>query len=152
MEERERCQQLNLRLREIEAWARTRALAVEHDLCARVEDPDDPVSDFELDLKLDFQLREDDSAFRMDDDNYIASQSHPLGGNHFPPSLEDQRYCIGNPQHWRSDSDPELSAGEAAHCLSFHELRELGRLSWHDVARIGPVFAEVVIREQLHRS
>lgn len=46
--EQERCREINLRLREIEAWAHARALPVDPELRARVVNPDDPMDDFEL--------------------------------------------------------------------------------------------------------
>lgn len=146
-EEQRRCRQINLRLREIEAYAHQRALAVNPELRARVGSSDDPLDDFEVDLKLDFQLREDDPAF-CEGDNYIASQMHPLGGYHIPPKPGeyDEQY------HWGREEFPQLQRGEAPHCRSYRELCSICGLSWHDVARIGAIHADVLVYEQLYRE
>ncbi|MBS0557605.1 MAG: hypothetical protein JSR27_09370 [Proteobacteria bacterium] len=155
--EQERCRQINLRLREIEAWAHARALTVAPGLRARIEDADDPILHFLTKLVLNFQLREDDPDFCKDPgcSNFLAEQRHWIGSYEIPHVREAKsetgdlgHHLCDLEQHWCDDRDPPLLADEAPHCRTFYELRSECYLSWRDVARIGRIFTTFEISEE----
>jgi len=62
----------------IERHVKREALAVIAQLDARVHHPDDWLSDYELELKVSFWLREDDPAYQEDDDNILMTLHESL--------------------------------------------------------------------------
>jgi hypothetical protein len=55
-------------------------------LDSRVANPDDWLSDYELELEVTFWLREDDPAFNEEDDNILATLHEYLTGFRDPAS------------------------------------------------------------------
>jgi len=60
---------LNHRLQSITRYLQTVVDDVKPRLDAKVTDPNDPMYDYEIDARLDYQLREDDPDYAEDDDN-----------------------------------------------------------------------------------
>ncbi len=76
--QRQYLQQINDRLTRIERHAKKEALSLITTLEARVYDPADWLSDYEMELEVTFWLREDDRAFKEDDDNILATLNASL--------------------------------------------------------------------------
>lgn len=138
---------LNRHLRGVTRHLRTVVDDVKPRLEAKRDDPDDPMVDFEIEARMDYQLREDDPDFAADDDNYLSSRSE---------SLKSSVYG------WERDACAPscLPAGLLAepHCALFKDLYSLScgaegpRLSFSDCLRIGRVFVEVQICQQYEFS
>lgn len=133
---------LNRRLHEITEFL----LAVADDVTPRLEakdaDPDDPMYDYEVDARIDYQLREDDPEFADDDDNFLTSRTEPLE-------------CLRE-NHRTEWSEPPMQANLKAepHCWLFRDLHDhdYGRYSprvpLRDCLRIGKIFVDVQIWQQ----
>jgi hypothetical protein len=76
--QRQYLQRLNDKLTVIERQAKREALTLITALEARVHDPADWLSDYELELEVSFWLREDDPAFKEDDDNILVTLKESL--------------------------------------------------------------------------
>jgi hypothetical protein len=71
--QREYVQCINDRLMLIERQVKREALALIAQLEARVHDPDDWLSDYEIELEVSFWLREDEPAYKEEDDNILVT-------------------------------------------------------------------------------
>src|SRR6266545_3962203 len=76
--QRQYVQHINDRLTVIERHVKREALTVITTLEARVHDPADWLSDYEIELEVTFWLRDDDSAFNEDDDNILVTLKESL--------------------------------------------------------------------------
>jgi hypothetical protein len=120
--------------------------SVKNDVTPRLEaklaDPKDPMYDYEIEVRIDYQLREDDPAFAEDDDNFLSTRNETL-------KLEPMSDDID----W-SESYIQPSLRAEPHCWLFHDLydhaygRESPRVPLCDCLRIGKVFVDVQIWQQ----
>lgn len=76
--QRQYLQRINDKLAVIERHVKREALDRIAQLDARVHHPDDWLSDYELELKVSFWLREDDPAYQEDDDNILMTLHESL--------------------------------------------------------------------------
>src|SRR5207253_2920638 len=76
--QRQYVQHINDRLMVIERHVKREALDLIAQLEARVHDPANWLSDYEMELEVTFWLREDDPAFQEDDDNILATLRESL--------------------------------------------------------------------------
>ncbi len=119
-------------------------------LARRVADPLDPLDDFEIDAVVSFYLREDDPAWRDDDDNILTKRSYW----HIPKN-PDEAISRYDGTDW---NDRPGSRGIQNHCWTFHDLydHEYGpgqqRLPMHDILRIGLICIEIEIQAQMFRN
>lgn len=72
---------LNAYLAELENLIVTEAIVADRALQARKHDPADPMSDYELEAVITYHLKQDDPAYRADDDNILAEQTEYLTGS-----------------------------------------------------------------------
>lgn len=134
---------LNRHLRGVTRHLRTVVDDVKPRLEAKLADPDDPMRDYEIEARIDYQLREDDPDFAEDDDNYLSTRTEPLKSSLYGWEREDCAYS-------------HLPAGLLVepHCSLFHDLlsnnhgAESPRLSFKDCLRIGRIFVDVQIWQQ----
>jgi len=71
--QRQYLQQLNDHFMAIERQVKQDALALISHLEARVEDPQDALCDYEIELEVQCWLRKDDPTYREDDDNILVT-------------------------------------------------------------------------------
>ena len=134
---------LNRRLLSITRYLQTVVDDVKPRLDAKVADPNDPMYDYEIDARLDYQLREDDPDYAEDDDNYIATRTEPIKE---PRDWEGQ-------DHSSSSSLPSALLVEP-HCWLFEDLYSVDygvkspRLSFRDCLRIGRILVDVQVWQQ----
>ena len=110
---------------------------------AKRTDPDDPMYDYEIEARIDYQLREDDPDFAEDDDNYLSTRTASLKSSLSGWAREDCAYSY-------------LPAGLLVepHCKLFQDLysnsygAEAPRLSFRDCLHIGRIFVDVQIWQQ----
>src|ERR1035437_4790279 len=134
---------LNRRLLNITRYLQTVVDDVKPRLDAKVADPNDPMYDYEIDARLDYQLREDDPDYAEDDDNYIATRTEPI----------KEPWGWEREDHSSSSSLPSALLVEP-HCWLFEDLYSIGygvkspRLSFRDCLRIGRIFVDVQVWQQ----
>ena len=135
---------LNRRLKDITRHLQSVKDDVQPRLEAKLADPKDPMYDYEIEVRIDYQLREDDPAFAEDDDNYLTTRRDSLKVE-FESDDED----------W-SESYMQPSLRAEPHCRLFHDLydhaygRESPRVPFRDCLRIGTVFVDVQIWQQYY--
>ncbi len=128
----------NRRLLKLTHHLRTVLDEVKPGLDLKLADPADPMFDYEVEAVIDYQLREDDPDFTLDDDNYLCRRTVSLKLSHW-----EREDCAYGP----------LPAGLLAepHCALFTDLYGRGyaiespRLSFHDCLRIGQIFVDVQV-------
>ena len=133
---------LNRRLRAIDPLLKSIAEDVTPRLEAKLLDQNDPMYDYEIEVRLDFILREDDPDYAEDDDNILTTRSESL-------------------KYLRSDGTLNYSEGigpdalEAEHhCWRFHDLydhdygEDAPHLSLHDCLRVGKIYIDVQVWQQ----
>jgi len=114
-------------------------------LADKVADPTDAMVDFELDAKLGYVLREDDSEYREDSDNYLTEREESI------KRQKDVYQLDGYGGSQLSDVDGMHSE---AHCWLFHDLYDhsygltMPKVPLRDCLRLGKVWVDVVIRQQ----
>lgn len=119
-------------------------------LARRVADPLDPLDDFEIEAVVSFYLREDDPAWRDDEDNILTKRPYDIPKN--PEKKQKKQYDV---EDW---NDRPGGWGIPNHCWMFHDLydHEYGsgqqRLSMHDILRIGKIWIDIDIQAQMFRN
>ena len=146
-DQRQYLQQLNARCMTIERQVTQEALALFAQLDARVQDPEDWLSDYEIELEVRFWLREDDPAYQEGYDNILATRR------------EDLKLQRGLPEHFGIDDginhnvfqgmDGHPMQGEF-HCWLYHCLYDHTDLWFNDMLSIGHIWVELQVLYQ-HR-
>ena len=140
----EALERLNDRARLLHQFVRDEAAVEEPRLKRRVADPDDPLADYEIEVKLDFVLRETDPEYSEKSDNILTSRDEPLKDVRSDPTEnDDDVFPI-----------PPLEPLGIRPCWLFHDLVDHSygpdqpRLMPSEVSRVGQVWVEVQIRQQ----
>ena len=71
---------LNLRLQNLQEKIIKEALKLDMELSKRVNDKTDILDDYEIELEINFILKEDDKEFKADDDNFVTVINEYLKG------------------------------------------------------------------------
>jgi len=109
---------------------------------ARVFNPDDWLSDYELELEVTFWLREDDPAFKEEVDNILATLHESLKRLRHP---ED---------HWGLDDGVNYNIAHAIdghpmqdelHCWLYHYLYDHTPLTPEGLLRIGHIWVNLSV-------
>ena len=136
---------LNLRLQKLQEKIIKEALKLDMELSKRVNDKTDILDDYEIELEINFILKEDDKEFKEDDDNFITIINEYLKGiskksdNH-PLNLEDNNNDF---RAWENHS-----MQNEYHCWWFHCLYDHNHLSWEDMLRIGEFWSDLKVKYQ----
>lgn len=117
-------------------------------LDARVADPNDPLDDYEIEATLYFILREDDSDFDEDEDNFLTQR-------HISLKRIDREYGLGDGVDHRVPYRrfPGM-INELPHCWLFYDLYENSRgleqlsLSLYDCLRVDTIWVDVAVHHQ----
>jgi hypothetical protein len=115
--------------------------AIRPNMQVKVADDTDPLFDFEIEAKIDYQLRDSDPEYDEDSDNYMSRRSESLGN-----------VCLKDPltEDWRYNLTPEPFMAEPLSWL-LHDLTEHGygpcapRISPRDCLRIGTVSLDIQV-------
>ena len=135
-------QHINDRLMVIERHVKRETLSLIAQLEARVLNPDDWLSDYELELEVTFWLREDDPAFKEEDDNILATLHESLKRLRHP---ED---------HWGLDDGVNYNIAHAIdghpmqdefHCWLYHCLYDHTPLTPEGLLRIGHIWVNISV-------
>lgn len=140
---------LNRRLTDLETYLVAVGRQESARLDVRVADPDDPLTDYEIQATLDFILREDDPAFDEDDDNILTVRTIFLK---YPERDEGP---LGDAKDWREPlAYYPGDLGKTPHCWLFHDLNghsyglEQPCLSLRDCLRVGNIWLDVAVIHQ----
>jgi hypothetical protein len=133
---------LNARLAKIEQQYKKEALALIDMMNTKVESDADWIHDYEIECKIHFSLNTSDSAYKEDEDNFLAEIRDSLGGMlmHFGESEADTSNENWNDLHIPDLDNPEQ---EEHHCWLFHHLCDHSALSGADLLRIGSIWVDV---------
>jgi hypothetical protein len=135
--------ELNERLRQIERGLVREARIIGEALSSRVLDNQDWLSDYEVELRIEYYLRESDPAYREDDDNILATYRDSLKF----PRRENYR-PLADGRDWNEFQDwsrARHSFWHQHHCWLFHCLYDHELLSWEDIARIGIIWTDLKV-------
>lgn len=135
---------LNRRLREIESFLRTVADDVEPRLESKLADPNDAMYDYEIEVIIRYNLREDDPDYE-DDDNTLTERL----------TSGKRTRCLFEVEG-KDFTEPGVPEGLKAepHCWLFNELydsdygNESPRLSFRECLRIGSIDIDVQVWQQ----
>ena len=132
------------RLTRIEQQVGCEARALIAQLDGKVQNPDDWVRDYELELVVNFCLRADDLAYQEDDDNVLATIRTSLKWLTKPEykGLADGRNHNTFP--WPAGHPLQ----GAFHCWLYHTLYDHTDLRWADLLRIGSLWVELQVLYQ----
>ncbi len=146
LEQQQYLQHINAHLTRIEQYVKPATRALSADLDARVENPDDWLCDYEIELEVSFWLRQDDPAYREDDDNIVVTLRESL--KHL---REDDAFGIGDGMN-HNDVPPDSSLAPAFwaehHCWLYHCLYDHSGLRWNDLLRIGHIWVDMQVIHQ----
>jgi len=145
--QRQYLQQLNARCMTIERQVTQDARTLFAQLDARVQDPQDWLYDYEIELEVQCWLREDDPAYQEDDDNILATLKEHLKLQRSLPEpfgIDD-----GINHNIFQGMDGHLMQGEF-HCWLYHCLYDHTDLWFNDMLRIGHIWVELQVLYQ-HR-
>jgi len=114
------------------------------ELDQRVNNPQDWLQDYEIELKISFYIRDDDPEFDEDVDNILWVLEEPLS---HPDPLSD--WGIGA-IHVNHACDRELYGSYKGqfHCYLYHSLYSCLGLAWRDMLRIGRIWTDMVVTHQ----
>lgn len=144
----ERLMTLNRRLGEIESLIHDTAQELRPGLIDKINNPENPMGDFEIDTKTWFILRDDDPEAREDSDNILTTRDDSISY----PETVDEDLVDFRESH---DSTTAQLAAEP-HCYLFHDLYdhrhgvEQPNVPLPDCLRIGTVWIDVIIRQQYY--
>lgn len=150
-EERASLLRFNAYLVDLERFIVQEAEPLDRALLARKNDPADPLIDYDVEAQVTYTLRQDDPAFREDDDNILAERTEDLSGCSWRGP--DQRCTFLNDGENHNDL-PGLEA--ESHCWMYHDLTQhrYGQapegqpLDWPEVLRIGSVWLDLKATQQ----
>jgi hypothetical protein len=139
-DQRHQLQRLNDRLAVIEQHIQREATTLNTHLQARVQDPTDWFSDYEIELEVTVCLREDDPAFQEDDDNILATLRERLKGS----AQHDFGIDDGINHNAFQQMDGHPMQGEV-HCWLYHCLYDHTDLWFDEMLRIGRIWVDIQV-------
>jgi len=140
-EQHEKLMRLNATLRDVEARFHAAGLQASTSLEHRIADPTDWLTDYELEIEVDYFLREDDLDYEENDDNILMIQEEYLG----------KLARRGRAHKWSPDRDcrePGSSFEGERDCRLYRDLYGPCGLTWTDLLRIGTIWVDFKVIEQ----
>ena len=133
--------ELNRVLGDVERRFHTAALDLDRELGRRVLDPDDWLSDYEVELSVDLYPESGDPSWDEDDDNLIGRTTERL--TNVCPAPEFGFGAFGT-----DHTEPGRSLGGIRQYDLFHHLIDHSDLDGADFARVGMVWCDLVVTYQ----
>jgi hypothetical protein len=140
--QRQYLQRINDKLAVIERHVKREALDLIAQLDARVHNPADWLSDYELELEVSFWLRDDDPAYQEDDDNILVTLKEYLTLLRVPDYACGLDDGINHNAFQQRDGHP--MQGEY-HCWLYHCLYDHTDLWFDDMLRIGHIWVNMPV-------
>ena len=132
---------LNRRLVDITRHLGSVAKDVTPRLEAKLADPADPMYDYEIEVRIDYILREDDPEYDDEEDNILATGTESL-----------KNLCFLDENYYKGIGSDGLKA--ESQCWLFHDLHdhdyglESPRVPHRDCLRIGRIYVDVQVWQQ----
>lgn len=102
-DETQRLQQFNHSMNTVSRFMRQKAGTIRPAMQARLDDDTDALWDFEIEARVDYQLRNGDQEYDEGSDNYISCRSESLGKAHENDKINQDWRCGLTPNHlWQS--------------------------------------------------
>jgi hypothetical protein len=140
-DESQRLRNLNHAMNTISDFMHGTADPIRSAMQAKVDNCRDPMWDYEIEAKIDYQLREDDPEYDENMDNYLSSRSEHLARRWGGENISED---------WRGSLTPEPFRHEPLSWL-LHSLTEHGhgpeglRVDARNCLRIGTVFLDIQV-------
>jgi len=131
---------INERLIQIEKDIYSRWLKLKTNLDRELSDQDDWLSDYEIELKIDYYIDESDHLYDVNTDSILLTREFFLG----------KGVSIGN---MINDSEDHTEAGHtknftSPHCYTFHDLYDHSCISFEEIQRIGRIWVDINVIHQ----
>ena len=143
-EDSARVLQLNRHVSALGSFLTGLASTIEPSLHSKLSDFDDPMADYELETKLHYTLRENDTEWGEDSDNVLTTREQSLKNNNKQLGpVETNELTLNN---------SALDADQ--HCWLLRDLYEHSygltkpRVPLQDCLRLGEVWVDVIIKQQ----
>ena len=134
----------NQRLTNLQDKIFKEAVKIDSELRARVEDENDPLDDYEIELYVAFHLKEDDPEFK-DNDYLISSLIERL--KDISSDIEHRKY-IWDKSINHSDLPKSHYMSDIFQCWFFHSLSDHNHIEWLNILRIGTIEYEIEVKYQ----
>lgn len=142
--DKEELRAFNKRLIKVQENISTEAIKLDKQLQLRVDDENDSMIDYEIDLELSFYLKDDDPEYR-DDDCIISTIKYRLKDissekEHFEDILDTS---INHYDYFKKDDLADISKSWLFFKLRYHD-----EISWQDMLRIGTIWTDINVSYQ----
>lgn len=135
---------LNNRLSILQDKLLKEAINLDSELKKRVDDSNDILDDYEIELNLEFYLKEDDKEYKEDADNIIATINEYLKGISEDIKKDSSRW-EANHNEFRSREEHFMK--NEHHCWWYHCLYDHVYLSFENISRIGIVWSDIKVSD-----
>ena len=113
---------------------------LDSELAKRVEDDNDELEDYEIDLELSFYLKVDDTEYKEEDDNIIMTMHEYVKGI---SDKERGDYPWDETNHNEFQHRDFHDMKDEHHCWLYHCLYDHTELTWDDMLRIGSFWMDI---------
>ncbi|RBQ32049.1 hypothetical protein CRU92_04575 [Arcobacter sp. FW59] len=140
-------QLVNKRLKKLQDTLLSEAMKIDKELSKRVEDKNDILDDYEIEIKISFILKDSDPKYKENDDNIITKIKE------YMTNISDDKYKKTSSYIW-SENHNEFFGREhhqmkdEYHCWWYHCLYDHNNLSFKDILRIGRIWSDIKVYYQ----
>ena len=138
-------QTINQKLKALQDKLLSEAIKLDKALHVRVQDKNDVLNDYEIELHLSFVLKDSHEDFKEDSDNFISHISEYAKGI----SQSAEKY----PWRWNDNHNEfrgwvEHPMKDEYHCWWFHCLHDHSHLEFSDILKIGSIWSDIKVYYQ----
>lgn len=130
-------QKLNLRLKNMQDKILKEIEILDSQLIKRVEDKNDFLDDYELEVNISFYIKENDVNYKEDEDNIITNIEQYVK----KISLGNKHFWTGNHNEFTSWENHIMK--DEYHCYWYHCLYDHNNLSFEDILNIGRIWVDI---------
>lgn len=131
---------INERLIQIEKDIYARWIKLKTALDRDLADPDDWLSDYEIELKIEYYIDESDHLYEENTDSLLLTRMFNLGKS------ESIGYMINDGE---DHTEPTHRKGYTSlHCSTFHDLYDHSCISFEEIQRIGRIWVDIIVTLQ----
>jgi lysyl-tRNA synthetase class I len=141
----QKLQEFNKRLHTTQEKILREAIKLDDELIKRVEDADDLLDDYEMELEIAFYLKEDDPSYEEDEDNILETLNEYLKGISQTDIKTDHRWSANHNEFIHHKNHPMK---DDFHCWLYHCLYDHTDLKWEDILRIGTIWIDIKVDYQ----
>ena len=138
LQQKDHLMKINKRLKQIEERFKREVINQVKTLESRLNDSEDWLADYEMELKIDFYIKESDPDYKEGEDCILYTYFDHF--KHKWQDKEDEYFGFGdNADHSEfRHREHDLTKGDR-HCYSFHDLVDHSLLGWANILRIGSI-------------